>query len=131
MQSLHKGFLKTAALLGGLAVALGAFGAHGLKKVLDPAMLAVFETAVRYHFFHVFALFAAGLLFGYYPNKAIQTAGRLFTAGIGLFSGSLYLLVFSKAHGVPGLGWTVYVTPVGGSTLMIGWGFLFAGIKEK
>ena len=89
---MKKGFLQTAMLMGAISVAIGAFGAHGLKKVADDYALGIFETAVRYQFFHVFALMAAGMLFKFFPNKYIKGAGYLFMIGMLLFSGSLYLL---------------------------------------
>ncbi len=84
---MHKRFLSTAAILGAISVALGAFGAHGLKKILDPDQLLVFETAIRYQFYHVFALLATGILYKAFPGKALLWAGRLFLLGILLFSG--------------------------------------------
>ena len=66
---MHKGFLQTAALLGALAVALGAFGAHGLKKYVPAETITTFETGVRYQFYHVFALLAVAILFGSFPGK--------------------------------------------------------------
>ena len=90
---MHKGFLKTAALLGSLSVMLGAFAAHGLKQILLPDELQIFETAVRYQFYHVFALLAVGILYKEFSKKLMQWAGKLFIAGIILFSGSLYFVL--------------------------------------
>jgi len=93
---MHKGIIKTAALLGAVSVALGAFGAHGLKKMLDLQGLAVFETAVRYQFYHVFSLLAVGILYRDFPGRMMKSAGLFFIAGMVLFSGSLYLLCYVK-----------------------------------
>jgi len=90
-----------------LAVALGAFGAHGLRGRLSPDMLAVFETGVRYHMYHSLAVILVGLIMGRLSGWLIQTAGWCFVAGILLFSGSLYALALS---GVTMFG---AVTPIG------------------
>lgn len=127
---MHKGFLKTAALLGALSVALGAFGAHGLKKYLDQNDLQVFETAVRYQFYHVFALLAVGFLHATFPGKLMQWAGRLFITGMILFSGSLYLLSYIKYAQLP-LNWVGAITPIGGVCFITGWLLLFAAVAKK
>jgi uncharacterized membrane protein YgdD (TMEM256/DUF423 family) len=87
---MHQGFLKTAAILGALSVALGAFAAHSLKQLLPLEILQTFETAVRYQFYHVLALLATGILYKEFPVKLMKWAGYSFAAGILLFSGSLY-----------------------------------------
>ena len=74
---MHKKFLLSAAYMGAIAVALGAFGAHTLKEILAPPYIITFETAVRYQFYHVFALLATGILYKSYPNKILVLAGRL------------------------------------------------------
>jgi uncharacterized membrane protein YgdD (TMEM256/DUF423 family) len=107
-----------AALFGATGVALGAFGAHGLKKILAPDhldQLATFETGVRYQMIHALALFLIALLIERHPGRAASASGWLFTAGIVLFSGSLYLL--------GGLGWKWLgpVTPLGGLSFIAGW----------
>jgi uncharacterized membrane protein YgdD (TMEM256/DUF423 family) len=94
-----------------LAVALGAFAAHGLKSRLTPELLAVWETGVRYHVYHALALLALGAARG--PDKA----GWCFVAGIAVFSGSLYALALS---GEKRLG---MVTPIGGLLFLAGWAF--------
>jgi uncharacterized membrane protein YgdD (TMEM256/DUF423 family) len=113
---MHRPFLITAALLGALSVALGAFGAHGLKQVLDERSLAIFETAVRYQFYHVFALALTAIVYREYPGKGIRYAGMLFIAGIILFSGSLYLLA-----AFPQFPWLGAITPLGGICFISGW----------
>jgi uncharacterized membrane protein YgdD (TMEM256/DUF423 family) len=107
-----RGLLLAGALLGAAGVALGAFGAHGLRARLDARALEVWETAVRYHLVHAVALLALALS----PHAAsLRTAGWLFAAGIALFSGSLYAL----ALGGPRL--LGPVTPLGGLALVAGW----------
>src|SRR5512143_4023385 len=88
-------FLFVGAVMGFVGVALGAFGAHGLRGRLTPEMLAVFETGVRYHMYHALALILVGLVMGRMSGWLIQTAGWSFLAGILLFSGSLYALAVS------------------------------------
>ena len=127
---MHKTFLSIAAYLGALSVALGAFGAHALKSVLTPDAIAIFETAVRYQFYHVFALLAVGLLYNYAPNKIISAAGKLFITGIILFCGSLYALVGIKNAGNTGLYWVGAVTPLGGLAFIGGWVCLAVGVKH-
>jgi uncharacterized membrane protein YgdD (TMEM256/DUF423 family) len=113
---MHRSFLITAALLGALSVALGAFGAHSLKQVLDEKSLAIFETAVRYQFYHVFALALTAIVYRDYPRKVTRYAGRLFIAGIIVFCGSLYLLTaFSRYT------WLGAITPLGGICFIAGW----------
>lgn len=127
---MHKRFLQAAAITGALAVALGAFGAHGLKKLLDAELLQVFETAVRYQFYHVFALLAAGMLYKEFPGKFMKWAGNLFITGMLLFSGSLYLLCYVKYAGLP-LSWIGAITPVGGVAFIAGWLLLFMAVAKK
>ena len=108
-------FLLLGAAFGALGVAAGAFGAHALSARLEPRMLEVFETAVRYQMYHALALLAVGLLASQSRTRATLYAGWAFVAGILLFSGSLYALVFS---GVRVLG---MITPLGGVAFIIGW----------
>lgn len=127
---MHKGFLKTAALLGALSVMLGAFAAHGLKKILIADDLQIFETAVRYQFYHVFALLAVGILYAAYPGKLMLWAGKLFIAGVILFSGSLYLLCYVKYKQLP-LNWLGAITPLGGAAFITGWILLFWAVTKR
>ena len=111
--------LPLAAINGFIAVALGAFGAHGLKKILSPAMLDVWQTAVHYHFVHTLALLAVGILAQtVMKNTALVVAACGFTAGILIFSGSLYALSLS---GIRILG---AITPLGGVAFLLGWASL-------
>src|SRR5574341_1224922 len=102
-------FLALGALFAFLGVVAGAFGAHFLKTVLSPDMLAVFETAVRYQMYHAFALLIVGWACEQYPQASFMPAGFLFTGGIVLFSGSLYALAFT------GTTWLGALTPLAGS----------------
>lgn len=109
-------FLVLAALAGALAVMLGAFGAHALRAKLGPDLLAIWNTAVQYHFWHALALLAIGLAAVHLPESgALRWAGWLMLLGIVLFSGGLYSLALS---GVRGLG---AVTPFGGVAFILGW----------
>lgn len=127
---MHNGFLKTAALLGALSVMLGAFGAHSLKNILSRFNLEVFETAVRYQFYHVFALLAVGILYGVFPGKLLEWAGRFFIAGMVLFSGSLYLLCYVKHYYLP-MKWLGAITPFGGICFITGWVLIFWAVIKK
>ena len=127
---MHKGFIKTAALLGALSVMLGAFAAHGLKNVLSRNNLDIFETAVRYQFYHVFALLAVGILYAAFPGRLMEWAGRLFIAGIIIFSGSLYLLCYVRSNYLP-LNWLGAITPFGGAAFIAGWVMLFLAVLKR
>lgn len=118
--------LRLAAALGALAVAVGAFGAHGLKALVDPAQLETFQTGVRYHFYHVFALGLAVALWSVpgMRQRRLRLAGACWAAGIMLFSGSLYLLSLSDVLDVP-TSWLGPITPVGGLFFIVGWVLLF------
>jgi len=128
---MHRGFIKTAAFIGLLSVALGAFAAHALRNLVSDYAVNIFETAVRYQFYHVFALLAAGIIYKDYPNKFIKWSGILFITGIILFSGSLYFLAIIKAIVLPGYKWLGPVTPVGGAFFILGWLFLFIGLMKR
>lgn len=116
-------WIVIAACFGFMAVALGAFGAHGLKPHLSPEEMQWFETANRYHFYHALALFSAALLPA--GSKWIRYSLIAFMTGIVLFSGSLYLMAV--------LGWKFLgpATPIGGLAFLAGWAMLAAGIINK
>lgn len=103
------------AVAAAIGVALGAFGAHGLKTRVSPEMLAVFETAVRYHQIHALGLLAVGWAADRWPGTWIQAAGVLMLLGILVFSGSLYLMTFTGAR------WLGAITPLGGLAFIGGW----------
>jgi uncharacterized membrane protein YgdD (TMEM256/DUF423 family) len=109
-----------------LAVAGGAFGAHSLKAILTPDMLAVFETGVRYQMYHALALLVVGWAAHQYPPASFHIAGWLFVAGILLFSGSLYVLALS------GVRWLGAITPLGGVLFLAGWAvFAWQVFKQR
>jgi uncharacterized membrane protein YgdD (TMEM256/DUF423 family) len=105
---------------------LGAFGAHGLKPMLEAAgRLDVYQTAVTYHFYHVFALLATGILMELQPGKRQRYAAVCFLVGTLLFSGSLYALCFVD------IGKVGMITPVGGVFLIGGWVMLALSFARK
>ena len=116
---MHRTFLLIGALSGVVGVALGAFGAHGLRSRLSPEMLAVFETGVRYHMYHALAIIGvASIAERWQASRLVLASGWLFLAGIVLFSGSLYLLATT---GVRTLG---AITPLGGVAFPLAWACL-------
>ena len=116
-------FLTLGAINAFLCVALGAFGAHGLKQRLSADMLAVYQTGVQYHFYHALGLIAVGLVLLHFPaSKPVALSGWLMLAGIALFSVSLYALSLT---GIRGLG---AITPLGGVAFLSGWALLAYGV---
>jgi uncharacterized membrane protein YgdD (TMEM256/DUF423 family) len=116
---MDKTFYLLASIFGGLAVALGAFGAHALGDRLSESLMNTYEIGVRYQFYHALALIAVVVALGRWPHAtAAVWAGWLFVAGIVIFSGSLYLLVLT------GQRWLGAVTPIGGVAFIIGWALL-------
>lgn len=113
-----KTFVMIGALAGVVGVALGAFGAHGLRARLSPEMLAVFETGVRYQMYHALAMIALGALAPTLSARLPTIAGWAFLVGILLFSGSLYVLALT---GIRSLG---AITPLGGVAFLVGWACL-------
>jgi uncharacterized membrane protein YgdD (TMEM256/DUF423 family) len=105
-----------------LAVAAGAFGAHGLKARLGPDLLTIFETGARYHMYHSLGLIAIGLVAQARPSPLLSGAGWAMMVGILLFSGSLYALSLT---GVRALG---AITPIGGLGFLVGWALLAAAV---
>lgn len=128
---MHKGFLKTAAILGALSVALGAFAAHSLKNYISDNAIATFETGVRYQFYHVFALLLVAILHKEFEQKRIKVAAWLFIAGIILFSGSLYFLSILQGTVQPGYKWVGAITPFGGLCFIAGWLWLLWAVARK
>jgi uncharacterized membrane protein YgdD (TMEM256/DUF423 family) len=111
-----KTFLLLGSLNAMLAVVLGAFGAHALKTKIAPGLLAVYQTASQYHFYHSLGLLAVGVLIQLMPSTPLlKYSGGVMLAGIVLFSGSLYLL------SVTGLRMLGAITPVGGLCFIVGW----------
>ena len=109
-------FFILASLSGFLAVALGAFGAHGLQGRLSPELLQTFETGVRYQLYHALALFVVSFACSRYSQLTLlSAAGWLFVVGTLLFSGSLYVLAGT------GVRWLGAITPFGGVAFLAGW----------
>ena len=119
------GWLMVVAILGGLAVAAGAFGAHALEGKLSDQYLEVYKTAVQYQMIHTLALLGVAILGAIHPDAAwLRPSAWLFLVGTLLFSGSLYALVFS---GIRPLG---IITPFGGLAFILGWAALaMAGLR--
>ena len=114
--NLERALWIAGAAMAGLSVAIGAFGAHALRARLEPARLATFETAVQYHMLHALALLAVAALMGRVQSQQLLLlSGGLFTAGIFLFSGSLYALA------ITGITWLGAITPLGGLAFIGGW----------
>ena len=116
-------FLVIGAISGCLVVILGAFGAHGLKDILDEYGKSIYEKAVLYHMFHTMAILVLGLIDKIQPEMQLSLAGWAFIFGIILFSGSLYILA------VTGFKWMGMITPFGGVFFIIGWVLLFLKVK--
>lgn len=118
--TVSRNWLICAGVSGALGVALGAFGAHVLKPVLPLQVMAIFETAVRYHLFHTLALLGTAVLLERHPRqaRALRWTAGLFLAGIVLFSGSLYGVSFSD------LRLFRWLTPLGGLAWVAAWALL-------
>lgn len=117
-------YLLVSALSGAVSVALGAFGAHGLKKVVSPEMLVVYQTGVQYQFIHSLALLALAILLlvptAESVKRLVKWSAHLMILGIVLFSGSLYTMTFmSVGGGFPA--WLGPITPIGGLAFIMGW----------
>ena len=108
-------WLAAGAILAGIGVAAGAFGAHALGDRLPPDLLDVFETGVRYHLVHALALLVVGLALELRPHRLWDAAGWLFSGGILVFAGSLYALALT------GVRWLGAITPIGGVCFLAGW----------
>jgi len=120
-------FLLVGALAGLTGVLLGAFGAHGLRESLSPAMLTIYKTGVDYQMWHALALMGVALILRYNPDeKSLIRAGWFFLLGIVFFSGSLYMLACFNMK------WLGMVTPVGGVFFIVGWVLLaLFSLKDK
>ena len=127
---MHK-FLSAGALLGAIAVSLGAFGAHGLKQIVSSADVAVFQTGVQYQMYHTLALMLVAIVYDRLPSKWIMWSGYLFSLGVLFFSGSLYLITALKAaeRVVPVI--VGILTPLGGLFFIGGWLCFLIGVLKK
>src|SRR5690349_8137895 len=128
---MNKSFLSVAALLGVLSVVLGAFAAHKLKQMASSETVSVFETGVRYQFYHVFALLIVALLSERFHNRWMIWAGNCFITGIILFSGSLYLMTALQIAESSHAKIAGPITPIGGLFFIAGWIFLWLGVSQK
>jgi uncharacterized membrane protein YgdD (TMEM256/DUF423 family) len=115
---MERTFFGLGAVFALLGVALGAFGAHGLRATLSPADLATFETGVRYQMYHAFGLVVVAWATSRWDGASVHVAGWFFVVGILIFSGSLYTLVLT------GQRWMGAVTPLGGLCFLVGWALL-------
>lgn len=115
MLTFQQVFLMSGALFGFLGVSAGAFGAHVLKSKLAVSQLEIFEVAVRYQMYHALILVGVSLLLSVYSSVWFNVAGWAFLVGTLIFSGSLYLLVYT------GIKWWGAITPIGGVFLVLGW----------
>lgn len=121
----QKTILLIASALGALTVAIGAFGAHTLAKMLQSTgRVETFETAVKYQMYHTLALLAIGLILFKVEQPALQVAAWCFFLGILVFSGSLYVLCAT------GITWLGAITPIGGTLFIVGWGALFYAVLK-
>ena len=110
--------IRVGAISAGIAVAAGAFGAHGLKSVISAPAIEIWKTGVQYHLAHALAMLLVAALAGQVELKVTQTVGKLFLIGQLIFAGSLYLLA------VTGVKWLGAITPLGGVCFLLGWGYL-------
>ncbi|TFV97298.1 DUF423 domain-containing protein [Algoriphagus kandeliae] len=122
-----KQIIQLAAILGALAVAIGAFGAHGLEATLiKNGRVETFETAVKYHFYHALGIFLVGILAILKPNwRGLNFSAINLAIGILIFSGSLYIL------SIFGINWLGAITPIGGVAFILGWLGLFWAMKKN
>ena len=122
---MSKPILMTAAVFLTLALAIGAFGAHGLKFQLPEEMMQIYKTGVEYHFYHALGLLLIGVIAISFPSKLLKWSAIFLFAGIVLFSGSLYVLA------ITGVKWLGAVTPLGGLGFIAGWVLLFVSLLRK
>lgn len=127
---MRKMFLRIGSALAFFAVALGALGAHALKEILSPERLLSFETGVRYHLLHALAIVITATLIHFGKKRGLVYAAWLFTAGIVLFSGSIYLLAMQDVW-KSNLSYLGPVTPIGGVLFLAGWVMLFISTFQK
>ena len=128
---MNKRIILIAAFFGALAVVLGAFGAHSLKKIVAPESLTIWQKGVEYQFYHTFVLLYLSTL-DRYKYKLIGFASAFFTAGIILFSGSLYFLALKDVYNLSLTSILGPITPIGGLCFILGWICLFlTALRDK
>lgn len=115
METSSRRLIAAGCLLAGIGVAAGAFGAHMLKTMLEPPMLAAYDTGTRYQMYHAFGMILAGMAARLFGDSRLVTAGWIFAAGMVMFCGSLYGIALA------GQKWMGPITPLGGLTFIIGW----------
>jgi len=128
-QKYQKKILLLAAILGAITIAIGAFGAHGLKKIVAVASVSSFETGVRYQMYHVIALLFLGTT-SKVQLHYLKWATHLFLAGIVLFSGSIYILAL-KEYMPFSIRFLGPITPLGGLSFILGWISIGMGVLKK
>jgi uncharacterized membrane protein YgdD (TMEM256/DUF423 family) len=128
---MQKTFLVAGAIMGGLAVCLGAFAAHALKRLVDEATVNVFHTGVEYQFYHALALLGVGIVYAQFPGAWTVRAGWCFVIGTILFSGSLYAITLVRAAGGGSIGPAGIITPIGGLFFIAGWVSLAIGLFRR
>jgi uncharacterized membrane protein YgdD (TMEM256/DUF423 family) len=129
-----KNLLIFSGISGAFCVALGAMGAHALKDILPAENLQTFETAVKYQFYHTFAIILVAIVAEKIPSKLLDYASMLFIAGIVLFSFSLYFLALRPLLGIQSeeMKWIGAITPFGGLSFIMAWLMLtFSAFKSK
>lgn len=124
---MHNKLFRLATWIGATAIMAGAFGAHALKSRLDANLLATFETAARYQFFHALALALTSLMYERFDQKRIRWVIGCMLIGLVLFCGSLYALCLSSPHAR----WLGAITPFGGMSLILAWILWGYAIKYK
>jgi len=125
VNTISKRFLLLGAILMALAVCFGAFGAHGLKKIVSSEMLSVYQTGVQYQFYHALGLCVVGFLAHIHNTKLVKIAGNIMFIGVIIFSFSLYVLVLLDMK------WLGAITPIGGVLMVISWVLLAWSIFKK
>lgn len=126
-----KNYLALAFFLAAIAVALGAFGAHGLKKIAMPEQVASFQTGVQYLFYHAVAIALVAMTMQFFPIKWLSTAQFFFILGIICFSGSLCLFTFMNINNLYIPTFARLITPLGGIFFLFGWTIAGYAILKK
>ena len=125
MNTTTKKFIQYGAIMMAVSVALGAFGAHALKTVLDEHMIKVYNTAVEYQFYHALGLFAVAFVAHLNDTKRVNLAGNIIFISTFIFSGSLYIMT------ITGIKWLGAITPIGGTGFIIGWVLLALSVSKS
>jgi uncharacterized membrane protein YgdD (TMEM256/DUF423 family) len=125
MNQTTKQFLLLGTILMALAVCLGAFGAHGLKKIVSAEMLTVYQTGIQYQFYHALGLCVVAFISHIHDTKWVKIAGNIMFVGVIIFSFSLYVLVLLDIK------WLGAITPIGGVLMVISWTVLAWSILKS